>query len=61
MQDECHRIHEGFFARECLYLTRSPARCIEATVSEIVNAGTSAFRDFGFYFSYYFRYYFWYR
>jgi len=20
MQDECHRIHEGFFARECLYL-----------------------------------------
>jgi hypothetical protein len=44
-----------------VFIFRSPARCIEETVSEIVNAGTSAYRDFGYYFSDYFRYYFWYR
>jgi len=35
----------------------SPARCIVKTVSELLaDAGTSAYRVFGFYFSYYFWY-----
>jgi len=35
----------------------SPARCISETVSEaLLNAGTFAYRAFGFYFSYYFWY-----
>jgi hypothetical protein len=43
-----------------VFISESPALCIESTVSEFVNASRSAYRDFGFYFGYYFRYYFWY-